>query len=116
MLDQKKGGGHPDVVSPTRPYGEANRDGNHLDQAGQTILQLLGKAADITESNSRHGMEKVQRLSQELRFAEDRIKQLEAEVASSHEKAERAEQWLHKVYTEIQDRFLQAHARQAASR
>jgi hypothetical protein len=59
MLDQKKGGSHPDVASPTRSYEESNQDGNQLDQAVQTILRLLGKVADITESNSRQAMEKL---------------------------------------------------------
>jgi hypothetical protein len=30
----------------------------------------------------------------------------EAEVEAYRQQAERAEQWLHKVYTEIEDRFL----------
>ena len=47
----------------------------------------------------------AQRLSNQLRAAEDRITELEAEVAAYQEKAERVEQWLHRVYTEIEDRF-----------
>jgi hypothetical protein len=39
--------------------------------------------------------------------AEDRIAELEAENQLYREKSERAEQWLHRVYTEIEDRFLQ---------
>ena len=34
-------------------------------------------------------------------------RRVEAEVAAYQERAERAEQWLHRVYTEIEDRFLQ---------
>ena len=41
-----------------------------------------------------------------LRAAEGRIAELEAQAAAYQEKAERAEQWLHRVYTDIQDRFL----------
>ena len=41
-----------------------------------------------------------------LRAAEDRVAELEAEVQLYRDKADRAEQWLHKVYTEIEDRFL----------
>ena len=48
----------------------------------------------------------AQKLSHQLRAAEDRIAELEAEVGMYREKADRAEQWLHKVYTEIEDRFL----------
>ena len=43
----------------------------------------------------------------QLRTAEDRIAELEAEVGIYQDKADRAEQWLHKVYAEIEDRFLQ---------
>ena len=48
----------------------------------------------------------AQKLSHQLRAAEDRIAELEAEVGMYQEKADRAEQWLHRVYTEIEDRFL----------
>jgi uncharacterized protein YlxW (UPF0749 family) len=48
-----------------------------------------------------------QKLAHELRAAQQRISELEAEVGAYQNQAERAEQWLHKVYTEIEDRFLQ---------
>ena len=48
----------------------------------------------------------AQKLSHQLRAAEDRIAELEAEVAAYQDRAERAEQWLHKIYAEIEDRFL----------
>ena len=52
-------------------------------------------------------LETAQKLSYQLRAAEDRIAELEAEVTAYQERADRAEQWLHRVYTEIEDRFLQ---------
>ena len=48
----------------------------------------------------------AQKLSHQLRAAEDRIAELEAEVDLYREKSDRAEQWLHKVYTEIEERFI----------
>ena len=36
----------------------------------------------------------------------ERIAELEAEVAAYQEQAERAEQWLHRVYSEIEQRFM----------
>jgi CRISPR/Cas system CSM-associated protein Csm2 small subunit len=48
----------------------------------------------------------AQALSHKLRAAEGRIAELEAQAAAYQEQAERAERWLHRVYTEIQDRFL----------
>ena len=79
---------------------------DQVDKAGQTILGLLHKAAGVAEANSQHALEMAQKLSHQLRAAEDRIAELEAEVGMYRERADRAEQWLHKVYTEIEDRFL----------
>ena len=79
---------------------------DQLDKAGHTILRLLHKAAGVAEANSQQALEMAQKLSHQLRAAENRIAELEAEVGIYQDKAERAEQWLHKVYTEIEDRFL----------
>ena len=79
---------------------------DQLDRAGQTILKLLHKAAGVAEQNSRHALGMAQKLSHQLRAAEDRIAELEAEVDLYRETSDRAEQWLHKVYTEIEERFI----------
>jgi molecular chaperone GrpE (heat shock protein) len=60
----------------------------------------------VAEENSRHALDTAQKLSHQLQAAERRIAELEAEAESYRDRAERAEQWLHKVYTEIEDRFL----------
>jgi hypothetical protein len=79
---------------------------DQLDKAGETILGLLHKAAGVAEANSQRAIELAQKFSHQLRAAEDRIAELEAEVDVYREKADHAEQWLHRVYTEIEDRFL----------
>ncbi len=79
---------------------------DRLDRAGQTVLQLLNKAAGVAEENSKRAIDVADRLSQQLRAAEGRIAELEAEAAAYQEQAERAAQWLHRVYTEIEERFL----------
>jgi hypothetical protein len=63
------------------------------------LLMLPSKTADmrLTRRSGFHSS---------FRAAEDRIAELEAEVAAYRQQAERAEQWLHKVYTEIEHRFL----------
>jgi hypothetical protein len=90
------------------PFAPASTSVNagQLDRAGQTILQLLNKAAGVAEENSRNAIEIAQGLLHKLREAEGRIAELEAQAAAYQEQAERAEQWLHRVYTEIEDRFL----------
>ena len=86
--------------------GAASNDASQLDSAGQAILKLLHKAAGAAEANSRQALETAQRLSSELRAAQDRIAELEAEVQHYREKSERAEDWLNKISNEIQGRLL----------
>ena len=92
--------------APAAKNAATHDSADQLDNAGHTILRLLHKAAGVAEANSQHALEMAQKLSHQLRAAEDRIAELEAEVGIYQDKAERAEQWLHKVYTEIEDRFL----------
>jgi predicted nucleic acid-binding Zn-ribbon protein len=67
---------------------------------------MLGQAAGVVEESNRHTLETAEKLSHQLRGAEDRTAELEKEVTAYQEKAERAEQWFHRVYTEIENRFL----------
>jgi hypothetical protein len=67
---------------------------------------MTHKAAGVAEENSRHALDMAQKLSHQLRAAENRIAELEADVELYRDKAGRAEQWLHKVYTEIDERFI----------
>jgi len=90
---------------PFAPRDKGN-GGDQLDEAGQSILNLLQEAAGVAEKNSRHALDMAQKLSHQLRAAEQRIIDLEAEVETHRDRAERAEQWLHKIYTEIEERFL----------
>jgi hypothetical protein len=108
MGSQLSGGYQSESVIPFAPAAKnpVPDNADQLDKAGQTILRLLQKAAGVAEANSHHALEMAQKLSHQLRAAEDRIAELEAEVGIYREKADRAEQWLHKVYTEIEDRFL----------
>ena len=69
----------------------------------QKIILIGGPTAS---GKSALALEMAQKFSNELRAAEDRVAELEAEVASYRERADRAEQWLHRVYTEIEERFL----------
>ena len=107
-----------DSVVPFTPThkGNASNGDDQLDRAGNSVLMLLHKAADVTEDNIRHARDMAQKLSQQLRAAQQQISELEAEVAAHQDRAERAEQWLHKVYTEIEDRFLRQEKRRNGTR
>ena len=106
----------PDTVVPFAPAFEnaAGDRTDQLDRAGQTILNMLQNAANLAEANSQHALDMAQKLSHQLRAAEARIAELEAEGQTYQERAERAEQWLHRVYSEIEDRFLKQADRRAA--
>ena len=94
----------PAVSQPRRRTSKPEND--QLNTIGETLLQLIDKAAGFAEENSRQALEIAQKYSQQLQSAEARVAELEAEVDSYREKADRAEQWLHRLYTEIEDRFL----------
>ena len=98
------------------PGGNGAIGDDRLDKAGQSILHLLHKAAGVAEQDTRHAQDVAQKLSHQLRVAQDRIAELEAEVETYQGQAERAEQWLHKVYTEIEDRFLMQDKRRNGTR
>jgi hypothetical protein len=84
----------------------ASNDASQLDSAGQAILKLLHRAAGAAEANRRKALETAQKLSSQLRAAEDRIAKLEAEVQHHREKSERAGEWLRKISTEIEARLI----------
>lgn len=79
---------------------------DQVEQAGQSILSLLDKAAGIAEDNRRRATDVEQKLTHQLRTAGQRIANLQAAVAAQQQRADRAEQWLHTIYTEIEERFL----------
>jgi hypothetical protein len=84
-----------------------SKNSEFVDKAGQSILHLLNKAADAADQNSRQAVEAAQRLSQQLQAARDRIAQLERGAAAPRDRAERAEAWLNKIHSEIEDQFPQ---------
>jgi hypothetical protein len=86
--------------------GASSKDASQLDSAGEAILGLLHKAAGAAEAHSRQVLEMAQKLSSQLRAAEDRMVELEAEVQHYRGKSERAEEWLSRISTEIEDRLI----------
>ena len=83
-------GGHPDG----------------LDRAGSAVLGMLRRAATAAEENTQSALALAHRLSMQLREAEDRIKELEADRMRQKDRADRAEQWLRQISTEIKQTFF----------
>jgi hypothetical protein len=83
-----------------------SKDAGQSDSTGQAILKLLHRAAGAAEANSRQGLETAQRLSGQLHAAQGRIAELESELELNRERADRAEEWLSKITTEIENRLI----------
>src|SRR5262249_46776782 len=62
-----------DAVIPFTPASTnaISAKADQLDDAGQTLLQLVQKAAGVAEQNNKHALGIAQRLSQQLRAADD---------------------------------------------
>ena len=91
----------------TPPENKTLRErADYLDIAGQNILRLLGRAAWMTEENSKNTLQEVHKLSRELRIAQDRIKELEAHLSHYQHRTEHAERWLYQIAAEIERSFF----------
>jgi hypothetical protein len=77
-----------------------------VDQAGHRVVALLREAANISAERVERAMTMAHKSSMELRAAEDRITQLEAEVERLRDRASRAEQWLEAIKQEIEDKLI----------
>jgi hypothetical protein len=88
------------------PREEDPHPGDGLDSAGQTIIGLLQEAANAAKENCGRALGVAHSLSVRLRAAEDRIKELEAELRHFQDRALRAENWLSRISREIENRFF----------
>jgi exonuclease VII large subunit len=77
-----------------------------LESAGATILGLLNQAAETATANTQHALDVAHKLSRQLRAAEERIADLEANLKDYKERAERAESWFNLISSEIQQKFF----------
>ena len=100
--------GKPESVIPFAPSAktETTDPADRLDVAGQSVLALLRQAAEVSEEDYNHAVDVAQKLSLQLRDAEERIKGLEADVRHYQHRADRAEKWLTQIAAAIEQRFF----------
>ncbi|MPZ41453.1 MAG: hypothetical protein GEU95_26090 [Rhizobiales bacterium] len=100
----------PEKVIPFAPSPREQRqtqaDGDPIDRSGAAIVSMLQEAVDVAKLNCERAMDIAHKLSLQLRAAEDRIAQLEGEIHHYQERAARAEKWMHRIHSEIEDRFF----------
>ncbi len=97
------------------PNSEAGPGGNEAqaELAGKDVLTMLRRATELAGGNSRYAVDIAQKMSDQLWTAQKqvaalqaRVTKLEADVQMYREKSERAELWLGKISSEIQERVL----------
>ena len=96
-----------DAVVPFAPkLNRRSETSDTLDRAGQAILGLLNRAASAAEANCQQAVEMANKLSSQVRAAEGRIQELEAQVGHHQDRADRAEKWLYQISVEIEQSFF----------
>jgi DNA repair exonuclease SbcCD ATPase subunit len=85
----------------------AQENADPLDVAGKSVLDLIQRAASAAKENSEHALDVARRLSAQLQAADQRIAELEAKIGHYQDRAERAENWLHQISSEIRQLFLE---------
>jgi hypothetical protein len=96
----------PEQVIEFAPKGGPRSYTPLVDEAGEAIIAKLQKAADLSNQNCDRAMKLAHKLSMQLRAAEDRVNQLEAEVELLRDRAVRAERWLQTIQKEIEEKLI----------
>jgi hypothetical protein len=103
MIDRN---GKPVIPFAPGSKGNVRDDGNPIDESGNAIVVLLKEAADTARATCLQAVNAAQKAAIQLRAAEDRIKELESDVRDYQDCAARAEKWLVRVHSEIEETFF----------
>jgi DNA repair exonuclease SbcCD ATPase subunit len=106
----------PGALIPYAPEAKnAGPEAEIVDRAGNAILELVGRAADVAAADLQEAREVAERLAlqlqasrDQLRAAHDQINALKADVSLYQDRANRAEKWLQQISSEIEQKFLGA--------
>jgi hypothetical protein len=103
----------PPTIIPFAPTPKGTPDANIVaDDSGRSILALLQKAADMAKEDCARAMDLAHKLSFQLRAAEERVREVEAEAAHFRDRAARAEGWLLRIHNEVEQTFFQKKERE----
>ena len=76
------------------------------DDAGQHVIALVQKASDMAKADCQRAIDLADRVSSELRAAEERARAFEQEANYFRDRAARAEEWLARIEGEVQQAFF----------
>jgi hypothetical protein len=99
----------PDNAGTIVPFAPTTKGQPEVaaDESGCTIVALLQKAADMAKEDCARAMDLAHKLSFQLRTSEERLREAEAEAAHFRERASRAEAWLIRIHSEVEQTFFQ---------
>jgi hypothetical protein len=104
-----------DTVVPLAPKTNVKPEaGDPLDRAAQAVLGLVHRTANDAKAKNQQTLAVAHQLTAQLRAAEDRIRELEANVRHHQERADRAERWLYHISVEIEEQFFGRDGRRPA--
>jgi hypothetical protein len=96
------------TIVPFAPTSKSHADANIVaDDSGRTIVALLQRAAEMAKEDCARAMDLAHKLSFQLRSAEERARELEAEATHFRDRAARAEAWLLRIHNEVEHTFFQ---------
>ena len=96
----------PEQVLKFVPKERPGSYGLQVEEAGEAIIAKIQKAADLSNENCDRAIKLAHKLAMQLRAAEERINQLEAEVELFRDRAARAERWLQTIQKEIEEKLI----------
>ncbi len=105
----------PDPAPKFAPQDKP-RDGDPTDQSGRAVVAMLQQAANLSNENCDRAMSLAHKLSIQLRDAEDRINQLQAEVKHFQHRAAHAENWLRVIEKEVEKKLIAPRSSAGADR
>ena len=101
-------------VLPLAPSLGDKKSESDVDRSGEAILRRLQEAANLAEANCESAMDAARELSEQIRAAESREKELQSEIRHYRDRASRAEEWLLRIYKELEEKFFGKNAVGAA--
>jgi predicted nucleic acid-binding Zn-ribbon protein len=90
------------TVIPYAPKQKSTASETDMDRAGNAILEFVKHAGETVEAELQELREAAEYLADKLRAANDQINDLEADVRRHQARADRAEEWLREISSEIE--------------
>ena len=87
-------------------FASKNGPPDEADDAGHRIIALLEEAADMAKQDCQRAMDLAHKLTSQLRAAEERAAEFEAEAIHFRGRADRAEDWLAHIHSHVEKTFF----------